>query len=150
MNKEKFNIFIDLLVCVLIVASVYSHTINRQWLFYDENVIYEETAVPIATSFKEIGEIIKEFGASYSFTSGNFLHSSNIVYRKINLGAPYLLLISYLLKKSAILWHLASLFFHLLNVVFVYLILNYCIPRNSYLKRILIIGFTLIWALHPV
>ena len=150
MNKQRINIVIDLLICISVIVAVYSHTINRQWIFYDENVIYEETAVPIAASFSEIAEIIKEFGTSYSFTSGNFLHSSNIVYRKINLGAPYLLLLAFLLKKSAILWHLINLFFHLVNVIIVYLILNNCILKNSFSKRILTIAFTLIWALHPV
>jgi len=150
MNKQKINIAIDLLICISIVVAIYSHTINRPWIFYDENVIYEETAVPMATSFSEIAETINEFGTSYSFTSGNFLHSSNIVYRKINLGAPYLLLLAFLLKKSAVLYHLANLFFHLVNVIIVYLILNNCILKNSLPKRILTIAFTLVWALHPV
>ena len=61
MNKQKINIAIDLLICISIIVAIYSHTINRQWIFYDENVIYEETAVPMATSFSEIGEIINEF-----------------------------------------------------------------------------------------
>ena len=142
-------ITIGLVLCLALICLTYCRTLNRPWLFYDENVILEELTVPKVTSFSEVIETIKSFGTGYGFSSGNFLYSSNSVYRFIQCGAPFLLLINFLLNKSSFGFHCLNLFLHLVNTVMVCLILRKIISKKSAFHYFLLLSLTLLWALHP-
>lgn len=138
---------IDLSICIGITLLIFIPTLNRSWVFYDENIIYNETLFPIPASFSEIFEIIGLFGTSNNLSSSNFLYSSNSVTRFNIFDVPIRLFIGFLFQKNAILYHSISVLLHLLNVCAVYLILKLCLPN---LTRILIILLTFLWAIHPV
>ena len=52
--KSRRQIFVDLAICVILVLLFFLPTLNRPWLFYDENAIYDETFVPVPRTFGEI------------------------------------------------------------------------------------------------
>lgn len=143
---------VDLLICFALVLILYLPTLDRSWIFYDERLIFDELAVPIPSSFKEIFEIINSFGVVNNLSSTNFLYSSNSVNRPSLLGVPFLLLVGLFFKKSAFLYHAFNLFLHLINTGFVYLILRqaFSFSNFNFLNRFLIVILTSIWAIHPV
>lgn len=139
----------DILICAAIVFLVFSFSLNREWIFYDEDVIYNETYAPIPASFSEVFEILKEFGLYNNIGSSNDLYSSTIVNRTSILGTPLLVFQGYLFKTNAFLYHLLNLIFHLFNTALIYLILNKLLQKHLFSGRLLSMGFALLWALHP-
>lgn len=148
-NKNYPITAISLIFCFIVINLIYLHTLNRPWIFYDENVIPEEITVSIPTSFGEVFEIIKSFGIGYGFTSGNLLYSSNSVYRHIQFGAPFLLIVNFLLKKSSFAFHCVNLFLHLANTTVVYFLIRRCFSNKDFISGFLTVLFTLLWAIHP-
>ena len=148
-NKNYPTTVISLIFCFIVINLIYLHTLNRPWIFYDENVIPEEITVPIPTSFGEVFETIKSFGVGYGFTSGNLLYSSNSVYRHIQFGAPFLLIMNFLLKKSSFAFHCINLLLHLANTTVVYFLIRRCFSNKDFISGFLTVLFTLLWAIHP-
>lgn len=148
--KLKFNCntktIIDLSICFGITFLIFFHTLHRPWIFYDENIIYDETLFPIPASFSEIFEIIGSFGLSTNLNSSNFLYSSNSVTRFNLFDIPIRLFIGFLFQKNAFLYHSLALCLHLLNIAIVYQILKWCFSNS---KRLITVLLTLLWAIHP-
>lgn len=140
----------QLILCMLIVFIFYSFTLNRPWIIYDEDFIYKEIYVPIASSFNEIFEILGLFGLVNNFTSGNFIYSSNSVVRTNIFDLPILMFIAFLFKKNAFSYHLLNLILHISCTLLVFLILKKWFSYFAKLNLFLISILTLIWALHPV
>ena len=87
-NSKLKNTLIDLSICCIIVVIVYFQSINRPWIFYDENTIPEEINFPIPSSLNELFEIIKAFGITNNLSSSNIIYSSNYATRSSLLAAP--------------------------------------------------------------
>ncbi len=149
MSINKKSIFFEIILIITVVFCFYFHTLNRLWIFYDERALTQESFVPTPSSISEAIEVITSFGINNNFSSTNYLYSSNSVSRANLLGVPLLLLLSFLFKNNAIFYHSFNLFFHLLNTVLVYLILQKTLDKNSIVCSLIRITLTLLWALHP-
>jgi len=149
--NQRFNskILIDLFICISVILVIYTHTLNRPWIFYDENAIYDETVLPISSSFSEAIEVLKSFGITNNLSSSNFLYSSNSVNRINSLDIPIRLFTGVLFKKNPFYYHLLNLIFHILNTSFVFLILRTIFLNFKFINRLIIILLTLFWACHP-
>ena len=139
---------------LLIVFIFYAHTINYQWKHFDEQIIYKETVVPIANSFSEILEYIKYFGLNNHFEASNPFYSSISNIRRVPLDNLFTMITFYLFKKSALTYHVFSLFLHLFNTLLLFLILDkislvYSEKNFNKARLFLISLLTLLWALHP-
>src|SRR3990167_875121 len=147
MNKK---ILIDLLICIGVILLIYTNSLNRPWIFYDEPAISKEISFPTPSSFAETIEIIKSFGTVNNLNSNNFIYSANSVNRITFLDVPVRLFTGFLLQKKSLLYHSLNLMLHIINTLLVYLILRTFILTPGFIVRLIIILLTLIWACHPV
>ena len=136
----------NLLICLLITFFVFSFSLFRAWIFYDEYVIYDETYAPIPTSFNELLEIIRTIGLKNNFGSSNFLYSSTYVIRTNFIDVPIFMLVSLFIKKTAFLYHLLNLVFHLINTSIIFIIFRHIFNNKG---GILAVFLTLLWSIHP-
>lgn len=145
----SFNI--GLLICLTITCILYIPTINREWLLYDERIIVDGTYFATPLSIGEIFEIINSFGLNFNVLSSNTIYSSNYLTRTCPLAQVFGMLVSFFLKKEAVLYHLFNLALHLINTVLVFYILKLIFKSDSQNNpnRLLVILLTLIWATHP-
>lgn len=134
---------------LFIVFFVYSFSLFRPWQPFDERAIYNEGIFPFPSRFQEIFEIIKSFAHNAHIVSMNYFFSNHATLRSDPAAWTLLVFIFYFLKKHALLYHLFQLTIHLINTLFVWLILKKV--TNTGIRTNLIVSiFTLIWALHPV
>ncbi|MBI3591295.1 MAG: hypothetical protein HY094_07980 [Candidatus Melainabacteria bacterium] len=152
MEKEIKKLFF-LFTTIIIVLLVYLPSLNREWQFFDERLISNESLFPIPLNITELFEIIRTYAFNYHTDSQNAFFSNIINARYSNaLGAIFNILIFYLFKKNAFYYHLFGVLMHLINTAFTWLIFYQLL---SFLKlatnRIWIIStlLTLLWALHP-
>ena len=158
-NKKQFTTFssLDFLYLtgtIFIVFLIYSFSLFRPWLPFDENSIYKEDFFLIPTKFEEIFEIINSFILKAHILSMNSFFSNHVTLRSSPLASAITIFISFFFKKNAVLWHLFQLLIHLINSTLVFLIFkkSLAIPNNKKesgkLEYLTISIFTLIWALH--
>ena len=155
MSKDK-TILLCVLSC-LIVFAFYSHTLNYGWRDYDENIILNETLLPVPQSFGEFTELIKHLGVNQYFGASNQYYSSIVNLRSDPVTFFLLLFISLIFQKNSFLYHLFSLGVHILNTALCFLILNkfariFTQSKTGPLKEssaILSFCLSLFWALHP-
>lgn len=158
LNKlaEKTNSpdFFYPLGCLLIVFLIYSFSLFRQWLPFDERLIYKETFFPIPTKFNEISEIINSFVLKSHILSINTFFSNLANLRSNPITFGLIVFISYFFKKHAFLYHLLQLTFHLVNVGLVFILFKKVISnlstKESENNITLLVAslFTLLWGLH--
>ena len=141
-----------LLLTLITIFSLYSFSLNREWQFFDERLIYGEGLFPIPSSISEVFEVIKTYGFNYHFDSQNAFFSNIVVMRSAPAGDFLKVLVSFFFKKNAFYYHVLQLTLHLLNSLliwfsFFYLFkhLNISERRNTLLPSL----FSLLWALHP-
>lgn len=133
-------------ICIIVVLFIYLHTLNRPWIFYDERLIYNEDLIPIPHSLEEVFEIVKTFGIENNLTSSNYLYSSVVSIKRNSIfSTPFLLITGLFFGKSAFLYHLFNLILHMINTIFVFLILKSFTKDN-----LILIILTLLWSCHPV
>lgn len=154
-NNIIFDISnLDILACLIIVWVLFSPTLIRPWLIYDESVIADGTYFPTPSSLGEFFEIIGSFGLGFNISSSNTIYSSNYVTRSCPLAQIFGMLISFFFKKEPLLYHFFNLTLHSINICLVYFILKIFISTIKDLslifKRTLLILLTSIWAVHPV
>lgn len=154
--KTKTPDFVYFLGTIFIVLFVYSFSLFRHWLPFDEGLIYKETFFPIPVKFDEISEIIKNFILKSHILSCN-TYFSNIATLRSNPNVYALIVfITFFFQKNACLYHLLQLFFHLINTTLVYLILKKTLSildgkqktTNHNLSLLIVSFFTLLWGLH--
>lgn len=137
---------------VFIVFLIYSFSLIRPWLPFDERVLFNESLFPIPLTFSELSEIINTFGLKYHIISSNSFFSNNLNVRSNTLGAIYTIFTLFLFKNNAFFHHCLQLFFHLVNTVLVWHILKKIAGLFTNLLsnfHLLVISvFSLIWALH--
>ena len=141
---------------ILIVFLVYSFSLFRPWLPFDERLIYKEDFFPLPDKFDEILEIIKTFILKAHIISANSLFSNIATLRSNPIAAALIIFVSFFFKKQAFLYHTLQLLIHIVNLVLVFLIFKSIIEfiedkkneTNSNFKYLTISFFTLLWGLH--
>jgi len=152
---KKLNLFFCLLTG-LIVFLFYAHTLNYEWKFFDEDIIYNELILPVPGSFSDLLDIISSFGLNNRFEASNPFYSDISNLRGTPSNNLILLTAFYLFKKSPLNYHLFALIMHVINSILCFLIIHKIISRQKN-KNIspnftgfLSLIVSLIWALHPV
>lgn len=162
-SKQKNNTFqkinktkLFFSTTIFIVFFVYSFSLFRPWLPFDERLIYNEELFPIPITFREIFEVINSFALNCHVLSMNTFFSNHLTLRSGPTNWVLMVFIFYLFKKNAFLYHLFGLFIHLINTSLLWLIFlkttkifHKDLLNNSY-KYLPITFFTLGWALHSV
>ena len=141
---------------VIIIFLFFLHTLAYPWRHFDEQIIYNETILPIPASFSQIFEFVSNFGLI------NYMEASSPFYTTVSnvrcapLDTLFLLLIFWVFQKSAFAYHLFSLSIHLLNSFLCFLILNKTSLKvfNSnhsldLIRLSLVTILSILWALHP-
>ncbi len=148
--------FLYLVGTVFIVFFVYSFSLFRPWLPFDERLIYKETFFPIPTRFEEISEIINSFILKSHILSMNSFFSNQTTLRSNPITFGLIVFVSFFFKKHAFLYHLLQLFIHLINTAMVYILLkktisilarNQSVLNNNFINLTASL-FTLLWGLH--
>ena len=146
-----------LAVTLLIVAGIYSISINRGWLPFDERLFYQETLFPIPKTFDEIFEIIPAFVLNSNIESANGFFSNYLLIRSAPIAWTILTFLLFFFKTNPLAYHVFLLTIHLINtalVWFIFFALSKTFPpnkkenNNSNQTCIIISIFTLLWALH--
>ena len=141
---------------VLIVFFIYSFSLFRPWLPFDERLLSQETFFPIPTRFDEIFEVINTFILKSHVISGNTFFSNIATLRSNPITFAFIVFISFFFQKNAFFYHCLQLFIHLINTTLVYLILKKSLSILTYNQKdtnhtfsIPIISlFTVLWGLH--
>ena len=146
------------LITALIVFVFYLHTVNYPWKYFDEQIIYNETILPIPLSFSQIFEYISYFGLNNYFEASNPFYSSISNLRCDPINNLITLFVYFFFQKNAWAYHLLSLSLHVLNTGLLFLTLrkvslghkSETFHETSLQKLFTISILTLLWALHPV
>ncbi len=144
--KNKLNN--ELLFCLTVLSIIFIPTLSRSWLYYDENIIYENKYFPVPLSLSEIPEIIKNLGFNFNIVSSNLMYSSNQVIRTSPFGQILWMTINCFFKGNPFYYHLFNFLLHVINTCFVFYIFKFFL-RDKKLKFLPLL-FSLIWAIHPV
>ena len=152
-NKAQIKTNLFILGTLLVVFVIYSFSLLRPWLPFDERLFFNEEVFPIPTKFDEIQEIINAFVSNYHIASQNTFFSNISTLRSNPLGASLVVIVSFFFKKNAFLYHILQLGIHLVNVFIVWLLFNETVKLlkvnlQSIEKNIIVSLFTLLWALH--
>ena len=142
-----------LLLVLSIVLIIYSFSLNREWQYFDERLIFKEELFPIPGNLSELIEVIKTFAFSYHVDSQNAFFSNIITVRGSNtVGAILNIVISFIFNKNALFYHILQVTLHLINTALIWFIFFNFFTLNklpSKENQIISSLFTLIWALHP-
>ncbi len=144
----------DYIFCFITGMTVFLfflHTLGYPWRHFDEQIIYNETILPIPRSFSAIFEYLTLFGLNNYFEASNPFYSTISNLRSDPFNFFLILFVSYFFQKSAFFYHLLSLILHIFNTCLLFLILNTVFPSNSNKTRLALISLlTLFWALNPL
>ena len=153
-KQKNYSLIATCLITCLIVFVFFMPTLGYPWRHFDENIIFQETILPIPKSFAEIFDFITLFGVNQHFVASNPFYSDISNLRNNPLNCIQLLFVYYLFQKSAFAYHFLSLSLHILNSFLLFNILNTIILSNPQQNKITKYLFptllTLLWALHPV
>ena len=153
-QKSKHILFVSL--TLLIVFAIYSFSLLRPWLPFDERLFYNEILFPIPQTFSEIFEIISSFVVNSHIESSNTFFSNHQTIREAPIAWIIYVFLSYFFKTNSFYYHLFQLLIHLINTTLVWLIIYFTIksfnnqltsPNNNN-QFFFISLLTLIWALH--
>ncbi len=154
-TKTKDSLEFLFLAGVIITAFlIYSFSLFRPWLPFDEESIYKETFFSFPTKFEEIFEVINSFILNAHIISMNYFFSNHVVLRSNPIASSIIVFVSYFFKEQAILWHILQLSVHLTNSVLVFFIFKKSFEIINNKKPITSIGYlaisipTVIWAIH--
>ena len=156
-NNTKNKQFTFLVFTITIVFLIYCTSLLRPWQPFDERLFYNEEFLPIPSSFTEIFKIIKSFVLNSHIVSMNNFFSNHILLRSDPVAWSILTFIFFFFKKNALLYHLLQLSLHLINTIFLWLILYNLAKFNtkdknhfSTLDYLLISILSGIWSLHSI
>lgn len=149
-KKENLNKDLYLFATISIVFFVYFFSLFRPWQPFDERLLYNETLFPIPVTISEMPEVIKAFVVNYHMESMNSFFSNFMTIRSNPIAEILVVIVSFLFKKNALLYHLLQIIIHMINTALVWIILSKIANIRAGVKPapILISIFTLIWALH--
>src|SRR3989338_6451778 len=147
---DKTNYLV--IIPIAIICILFTHTLNRPWLSYDERLIFDSVYFITPRTFKEIFEIIQNLGLDFNVLSSNPIYSSNYIKIMCPLSPVLALFTGFFLKKDPLLYHLLNLSLHILSTTIFYFVLRawtYTKTTNIF-SPYLIAFLTTIWAVHPV
>ena len=157
--KNNFAKYINptILICFtnwLIVFIFYAHTLHYSWKNYDDNIIFQETILPIPKSFSEIFEYLANFGLNHHFEASNPFYSNIANLRSDPCYFLIILFVYLLFQKHFFLYHLLSVILHSINTSILFLVLKniyskYLKINFTVLNFVLISGLSLYWSFHP-
>ncbi len=142
-----------LLLVISIVFLFYFFSLNREWQFFDERLIFKEELFPIPVNFSELFEVIRTFAFNYHVDSQNAFFSNIITVRSNTIGAILNILISFVFGKTALFYHILQITLHLINTILIWFIFFNLFASNKLSQKenhVISSLLTLIWALHPV
>lgn len=147
--------YIFCFIISIVVFLFFAHTLIYPWRHFDEQIIYNETILPVPKSLFELFEYIRLFGLNSYFEASNPFYSSISNLRSDPFNFFIMLVVFLLFQKSTILYHLLSLTFHILSTCLLFLILNrtyesYVSYHSNAIKYSLISLLTLFWAFNPL
>ena len=149
--KVKYLFFF---ITILIVFISFAHTLNYPWKEFDEQIIFNETYLPIASSFSQIFDYISYFGLNNHFEASNPFYSTVSNIRCDPVNNLITLFVQFFLKKNPFNYHLLSLILHILNTGILFFLINKIsksyVKTNNLLRLSLVSALTLTWSLHPV
>ena len=99
-----FNFY--LIFTLLFTVFIYLGAINRPWQPFDESVYFEEVHFPVPYNFNELVEVIKTFAPIAHIESINTFFSNYMTIRAEPLNSMIVILLLFLFKKNAILYHI--------------------------------------------
>ncbi len=152
-----FSVMFYLSAVILIVFLVYSLSLTRGWIPFDESFFYNQEFLPFPLSINEIPEIIRNFVLNAHIISMNSFFSNLVTLRNDPLAWSILVFIFYFFRDNAFLYHCLLLFIHLLNTTLVWFIFLstskflFSSSKTSPLSPhflILIALLTTIWGVH--
>ena len=143
-RKDNLKKLIYIFFTLALVFLVFSFSLNRDWQYFDEKIIFDEGIFPIPTSFTEALEVILLYAFNYHTDSHNAFFSNIVNIRSDPLGASIYILALYFFQKNFLYYHLVELFIHLTNTILVWLIFYKFLSDHIFSTL-----FTLVWALHP-
>ncbi len=157
-NKINKITLVYCLAISLVIFAFFVHTLNYQWRYYDENIIFQETIQPIPHTFNEIFEFISAFGVINYTESANAFYSDISNIRGTPLNTVLNFFVFWVFQKSAFKYHLFSLILHILNSCLLFLIMislhkrfsKEAINSTQHKTYIICSLLTILWALHPV
>ena len=137
----------------LIIFFFFLHTLNYPWKHFDEQIIYKETLLPAPDSFLQIIDYLHYLGPNNYIEASNPFYS--IIYSIRRTNVPFDLLIFWLFKKSALVYHIFSLTLHILNCFICFLIINktslLSASKISNTNRLILVSLlTLLFGLNPL
>ncbi|MBI3591296.1 MAG: hypothetical protein HY094_07985 [Candidatus Melainabacteria bacterium] len=152
MERSKNKLFF-LFGTLLLVLLIYIPSLNRDWLFFDERILKDESLFPTPSSISEIFEIIKYFVLNCHLESMNTFFSSQLSVRSEPiLTSISVVLMSYFFKKNPFPYHTLQLLIHLINTALIWVIfykITKLFSNKISLPNLFLISlFTAIWALH--
>lgn len=140
---------------ILFVLLLYSFSIFRPWLPFDERLYFTESLFPIPLTFNEISEIIDNFVKNYHVESTNTFFSNHLTLRTNPIAGYLTVIVSFLFKKNVLLYHFLQISIHLLNVGLVWIIFHKLITffsKESEDKANLAVlvpsFFSALWGIH--
>ena len=150
---KKYTHILFFLLTAVTVLLFYQHTLHYPWKFFDEQIIYNETILPVPHTFGEIFDYLRFFGVNNLFEASNPFYSTISHIRGTPIDVIFNFFIFRLFQKNVFLYHLFSLAIHIFNTSLFFLILNKLSLRHPFkstnTKLSLVSLFTLLWALHP-
>lgn len=142
------------LICLFVVAIIFAHTVNYPWQYFDAQIIYNETVLPIPASFSQIFEYVHNFGLNNHFEASNPFYSTISNVRCDPLNTLITLFVFYFFQKNASAYHLLSLSLHIFNSFLLFLLINKVsldfFKISNKIRLFLVSLLTLLWSLHPV
>lgn len=151
-KKNKLIIIICTITCLFVFIFFYKG-LDSSWKYYDEDIIFNETILPIPSNFSEALELIRLFGINNHFIAGNTFYSDISNIRSDPINNLLILFVFFLFQKNAFLYHLLSLSMHVLNTCLLFFIINKITetynPASIKLRFFITAALTLLWSLHP-
>lgn len=145
---------IFLLSALYIIFLIYFPSLNREWQFFDERLLYNEGLFPIPNSFTELLEVIRTYAFNYHIDSQNAFFSNIITVRSNIVGTILNILVSYLFQTNVFFYHILQISLHLINSTLAWFIFykvgmgrHTGLPQQGLPLQATL--FTCIWALHP-
>ena len=100
-----FSVMFYLSAVILIVFLVYSLSLTRGWIPFDESFFYNQEFLPFHLSINEIPEIIRNFVLNAHIISMNSFFSNLVTLRNDPLAWSILVFIFYFFRDNAFLYH---------------------------------------------
>ena len=109
---------------VLIIFVFFYHTIFYPWKHFDDQIIFNETLMPVPVSFSQLIDYITYFGLNNHFEASNPFYTTISNIRCTPINTLITLIVYTLFQKNPFYYHLLSLTLHIINSILLFFIIN--------------------------